>query len=235
MDTKTYKNNNIQPKIHYITIATKPHAILENIVKRAESQNETVTILGKEEDRFIGWQGRGNFGIKLREVYLFLQRPDLLDDDIVLFTDAYDVIYCGNQEQIAKRYLQMEIPILFGAEKFCNPDPGRANEYLFRATEFPFLNSGLFIGRAWALRECMKDYVYDDNHDDQRFWTNKFFDFPQYITLDYQNQIFLNSVGIPPSEILWNGKHAIYRGKNPQFVHINGPDKTDLRFFLPKN
>ena len=221
----------MESRFCYITIATKPHPILENIKLRAESQGETLTVLGEQENRYIGWQSNGNFGIKIKEVYQFLGRMDLDDNDIVLFTDAYDVIYCGNREQIVKRYLKLNKPIVFGAEKFCNPDPARASEYKNVDCEFPFLNSGLFIGRVWALRLCMMDYVFHDAHDDQRFWTDKFFENPDLITLDYANSLFLNTVGISVKEILWNGRHCIYKGRNPQFIHVNGPDKNDLLCF----
>ena len=56
--------------------------------------------------------------------------------------------------------------------------------------QFPYLNSGMFIGSVKALRECMKEYQYNDNDDDQRFWTTQFFNRPDMIMLDYNNDIF---------------------------------------------
>jgi len=235
METMDTRDTREKDNFFYITIATKPHPILDNIKNRVESQSESITILGEQENRSIGWQSKGNFGIKLKEVYEFLGRMDLQDNDIVLFTDAYDVIYCGNREQIIKRFLKFNKPIVFGGEKFCNPDPSRVSEYSdVLNREFPFLNSGLFIGRVWALRICMMDYVFDDMHDDQRFWTDRFFQYSDLITLDYDHTIFLNTVGIPVNEILWNGRHCIYKGRNPQFIHVNGPDKSDLSVFFPR-
>jgi hypothetical protein len=76
-------------KLHYITVATKPHKVLDALKTKVESLGETLTVLGTQEDRFIGWEGTGNFGIKLREVADFLKRPDLEPGDIVLFTDAF--------------------------------------------------------------------------------------------------------------------------------------------------
>lgn len=223
----------MNPAFYYITIATKPHIILEKIKQRVESQDESIIVLGQHENRPIGWQSTGNFGIKLKEVQDFIMRNDIKHDDIVLFTDAYDVIYGGSRDEIIRRFLAFDKPIIFGCEKYCNPDPRLETQYKFRDTEFPFLNSGLFIGRVWALCQCMEKYKYNDKHDDQFFWTLQFLNKPDLIGLDYQNSLFLNTAGISANDIGWDGRSATYHGKNPLFVHINGPDKSDLRHFLP--
>jgi len=54
---------------HHITIATKPHQILEVMKTRAKRQGEKINILAEKEDRYIGWQANANFGLKLKEVY----------------------------------------------------------------------------------------------------------------------------------------------------------------------
>jgi hypothetical protein len=80
--------SSIKNHLHYITIATKPHPILELIKTRVEKQGENITILGLQENRNIGWNDRANFGVKLREVYNYIWNVDLDPDDIILFTDA---------------------------------------------------------------------------------------------------------------------------------------------------
>jgi hypothetical protein len=222
------------PRIFYITVATMPHIILDIIKSRLDIQGESIVVLGQEENRPIGWQSTGNFGAKLSHVYSFIHRVDIHDDDIVLFTDAYDVIYCGDLSQIVSRFLAMNIPILFGAETICNPDPGVSAKYPKTHTEqeFPYLNSGMFIGRAWALRECMNGMAFSDSDDDQRFWTGLFLRHPDLIHLDYENRLFLNTAGVDLDLIAWNGQYAHYRDRNPMFVHVNGPEKNDLRKFL---
>ena len=225
-------NNNDDPTLHYITIATMPHITLEKIVARVKKQNEKITILGGHENRYIGWHSRGNFGIKLKEVQNFINNPDLDDQEIVLFTDAYDVIYYGNHDEIIKRYLSFGHPIVFGAEKFCNPDPKYEKHYLFKDTEFPFLNSGMFIGRVWALREILSKYIYNDSHDDQLYWTIQFINNPQLIKLDYKNILFLNSFGIDINLINHDENQCFYNNANPLFLHINSPDKSELQHFI---
>jgi hypothetical protein len=218
--------------LYYITIATKPHKVLDKIISTVKKNKETIEVLGLSENRLIGWEGHQNFGVKLRELYNFINRPTLSDNDIVLFTDAYDVAYVGDQKEILTRYKTFKKPIVFGAETGCHPDPNRASEYKQKDTEFPYLNSGMIIGRVGPLRQCMKGYQYDDRHDDQRFWTQAFFDNQNLIELDHDNLLFLNTSDIEMEEFDWNKKTVWYKRRNPQFVHVNGPDKTLINIFL---
>lgn len=220
--------------LYYITVATKPHRVLNKIQEHCAKNGETIHILGGQENRLIGWEGHQNFGVKLREVAEFLKKPELNNDDIILFTDAYDVVYCGTQKEILKRFLEFGKDIVFGCEKQCNPDPPRAKEYKIRDREFSYLNSGLFIGRVAALRKCILDYQYNDNDDDQRYWTTQFFNKPELITLDYNNSIFLNTVDIEMRYFVWDQSEsiALYKDTNPLFVHVNGPDKSMVNELL---
>jgi hypothetical protein len=218
--------------LHYITVATKPHEILNRIREKVTMQSENITILGEQENRSIGWNSTGNFGVKLKEVRDFLMRDDVSDNDIVLFTDAYDVIYYGTRDEIIRRYLTFSKPIVFGCETTCNPIPAYEKYYTNKSCEFPFLNSGLFIGRADALRTCIRDYKYNDKDDDQAFWTVRFLETNKdLITLDYENRLFLNTYGVDLSLIKFEGGSCEYKGATPLFVHVNGPDKGDLRHF----
>jgi hypothetical protein len=220
-------------KLRYITVATKPHEILNRIKDRVEKQNEKIIVLGEQENRAIGWNSMGNFGVKLREVRDFLLRPEVADDDIILFTDSYDVIYQGNFYEIVTRFTEFSKPLVFGCETTCNPIPSYEQYYQYRDYEFPYLNSGLFIGTAWALRKCFVGYQYNDRDDDQGFWTVQFLDKNKdFFVLDYQNRLFLNTYGIDLSLIKQDGGKFSYKGAAPSFIHVNGPDKKELNFFV---
>jgi hypothetical protein len=224
-------------KFYYITVATKPHIVLDTIKQKVNKLDESIIILGESENRWIGWEGNGNFGVKLREVFDFLKRPELNPDDIILFTDAYDVVYCGNRPEIIKRYLEFSKPIIFGCEKLCQPDMFLAERYNNRDKEFPYLNSGMFIGRVWALRQCMEGYQYIDKVEDQRYWTDKFLNTnSDIIELDYDNKLFLNTVEMNMSWVLIDrdefGTMFLYKDKNPMFVHVNGPDKQFINSLI---
>ena len=219
-------------RLYYITVSTQPHEILDRIKQKLDQQNETIYVLGEQENRAIGWNSSGNFGVKLKEVRDFLMRSDVAEDDIILFTDAYDVIYYGNRDEIVRRYLEFSKPIVFGCETTCNPVPAYAQFYANKDREFPFLNSGLFIGRAWALRKCISSYSYNDRDDDQAFWTVQFLETNKnLIELDYSNRLFLNTYGVDLALVKVGDGFCEYKGSRPMFVHVNGPDKDDLRHF----
>ena len=218
---------------YYITVATISHPILEKLKKNVKEKGETIEVLGEQEKRVIGWENQQRFGIKLREVSNFLKRPTLNPEDIILFTDGFDVAYFGTKEEILRRYYQFNHPIVFGCETDCWPDPNRVSEYMAKnatkaGVEFPYLNSGMFIGTVDALRKCIINYNYNDKDDDQRYWTTQYLENPQLITLDYYNFLFLNTSGYQESFFTYDIENnvAYYKASNPQFVHVNGPDKS---------
>jgi hypothetical protein len=153
--------------------------------------------------------------------------------DIILFTDGFDVAYFGTQDEVLRRYREFNHPIVFGCEKDCHPDPQRVSEYISKnATkqdaEFPYLNSGMFIGTVEALRQCIINYNYNDTDDDQRYWTTQYLENPGLITLDYYNSLFLNTSGYQQQFFAYDTEDnvAYYKASNPIFVHVNGPDKS---------
>jgi hypothetical protein len=86
----------------------------------------------------------------------------------------------------------------------------------------------MFIGKVESLRKCTEKYKYDDTHDDQRYWTTQFLEFPELITLDYENKMFLNTSGFNENLFIYNidSQMAMYKAKSPLFVHVNGPEKS---------
>ena len=226
----------MQDSLFYITVSTRPHRVLNALQKKVQDQNETLLVFGQEENRAIGWESHQNFGLKLKYVSEFLKQSTVQPYDFVLFTDAYDVAYYGTKSDIIERFLSFKKPIVFGSERFCNPDPHLEKEYKLRDVDFPFLNSGMFIGYAWALNQFIGKYQYNDVDDDQRFWTRQFLNNPDFFALDYENQLFLNTAGINETDIsilTKKGRKEInYRGKQPLFVHVNGPDKKFIDSLL---
>lgn len=220
-----------EPALYYITLATKPHRVLDRLQERIPE----IIVLGKEEDRQIGWEGSQNFGLKLKTVSDFVNRHPMYPHDIVLFTDAYDVACCGSLSELLKRFKTFHKPIVFGAETFCNPDPQMAAKYKnTHDYEFPYLNSGFFIGYVWALQYCISAYEYNDGDDDQRYWTKQYLENNDLIELDYFNRMVLNTAGMDASGFAYKKEEnrATYKSRNPLFVHINGPDKLPIEEFL---
>ena len=219
--------------MHIITVATKPHPMLELLTQQVKDGGGSLIPLGLEHDKTIGWEASGNLGLKLKLVNDFLNEHD--SKDIVLFVDAYDVVFKGNVTDILERYKTFSKPLVFGAEKTCFPGefyskyPEHTKEYPFR-----FLNSGLFIGTVSAIRECFQEYVYVDGINDQAWWKQKFLDRPDLIELDYNNTLFLNCCNVDKNTIILEDKIQ-YNDKNPLFLHFNGPSKAIMNRYAKLN
>ena len=217
---------------YLITVATKPHPVLDILVKNVKSKKEDIEILGLYENNYsIGHDthcGR-SFSVKLKEVYKFINRPYLNPNDIVLFTDAYDVYYCGDKTTILNRFKEQNKPVIFGAEKCCYPDASKSILYPSTNSQFRYLNSGLFIGKVETLRKCMENFEneFHDNLDDQLWWTNVFLNNQDTVGLDYENKLFLNCVWLNEKDLSINQDKVtfLYNNSTPQFVHGNGPSK----------
>jgi hypothetical protein len=220
------------PACYYITVATKPHPVLDKLLNKTKNMGETLIVLGESEGRTIGWEATGNFGVKLREFVNFVNSPELAEDDIVLFTDAYDVAYFGNRRQVIHRFSEFKKPIVFGSERYCFPDQHLKNQYPDLNHEFPYLNSGMCIGYVWAFRRCVAGYCFNDGDIDQRFWTRKFLENLDLIELDYENRLFINMCDIEMAEFSCYQNRIFYKERNPLFIHFNGPDKKMIYDYL---
>lgn len=94
---------------------------------------------------------------------------------LVMFTDSYDVIFTGTAEEIIQRYDDSGATVLFGAEDFCWPDKSLKSSYPPAPIEngLRFLNSGGFIGPAWALHDLLESGGrIEDKDDDQLYYTH---------------------------------------------------------------
>ena len=49
-------------------------------------------------------------------------------EKIIMFTDAYDVLFNADQEKILEQFLQFNARVVFSAEGFCWPDPNLASK-----------------------------------------------------------------------------------------------------------
>ena len=140
----------------------------------------------------VDWKGTdmtgmgGGMKINLMKKYL----KDKHDDDIILFTDAYDVFYADNLETIHERFLDMGNDIIFSGEMVCWPKPELMDKFPDSPTRFRFINSGTYIGRAKELRRLMNHESIKDNEDDQLFVHHAFFSGRYDIGIDYECYIF---------------------------------------------
>tara|TARA_B100001093_G_scaffold93118_1_gene85333 strand:+ start:7538 stop:9850 length:2313 start_codon:yes stop_codon:yes gene_type:complete len=119
-----------------------------------------------------------------------------LQNTIVLFTDAYDVLICGNMQtildsyfQAIKEYKQFD-KVMFSGEKVCWPDESLINMYPHSNEYFRFLNSGSFIGTAYNILEIIENASIKNDQDDQLYYSKYFIFNPEKIFIDYHCILF---------------------------------------------
>jgi hypothetical protein len=177
--------------------------------------------MGKILGRGVEWKC---FGTKLAILRDFINNST---EDIILYTDARDVVYFSDDKPILEEFLKMDCKILFGADT--NLFPNKELVHGDPSKKYRYLNSGLFIGYTKHLRELFNSIELVDGMDDQEALQKKYIEGAP-ITLDTECRIFQN---------LWdeNGGrtcnfdmyyHITYiknllTGTRPKIFHAPGP------------
>jgi GR25 family glycosyltransferase involved in LPS biosynthesis len=228
---RTRKQKGGSEKIHYITVSTKDTPDLQNLIKSAKKNMWDLNVLGLEMNTSELGHANKKFGMKLRLVKDYLSKCN--SEDILLFTDAWDVLVFGTKEEVLERYKKFNKSIIFNAEKFCWPDEGRKNEYDTLTEEFPFLNSGGYIGKVKDIARFLDNYNNEEDIDDQRFWTDQYMKNRDIIGLDHKNDIFICCAGNNIKDYSIENQKLKYKDRYPLILHANGPGKeTFINPFL---
>ena len=233
--------------LHHITVATRAEEGVYRFVRSLAWHGDDVKLLGGGDPRFQAW-GKG-FGVKVEQFLTFAR--SVPPDDLILMTDAYDVIMLRGHEGVLAGYARAlarlegtpdpagaarRVSLLVSAERLCSPDAARAAAYpaADRATPFPYLNSGTFIGRAGSLVALLSSDSMDLDTNDQVFFTGLYLrsltdaSLPR-VALDHGNDVFLvltgpamrwaDEVAYDPAARVW--RHGV-TGGTPSVFHAPG-------------
>ena len=174
-------------KVHPLTIGTDRKKC-SRLFTSARHCGIDIVNLGNN----VEWQGTdmvgpgGGHKVNLLREYI----NKLPDNDVILFTDAYDVFYADNLETITERYLGFNCKVLFSAEQYCWPDADLEHVFPDAPTKYRFLNSGTFIGEVGELKKMLATDSVDDDGDDQLYYQKLFLSGKFDIQLDYEGYIF---------------------------------------------
>lgn len=209
--------------INVITVGTDESKM--SILQQSAIRNQIKLVnLGKN----VPWRGgdmaAGQGGGQ--KINLIRQHIGNLPDDApVLFIDGYDGLFIDNTETIEERFLGFDCDILFAAEKNCWPDPDMWVLFPKSETPYRYLNSGLFVGKAGALKSFFNMEI--DDKDDDQLWVQQKFLEPNglNIKLDYEGYVFQcdDEVKVEGSQIS-NGMCF------PCVYHGNGGDEAKQRY-----
>ena len=153
-----------------------------------------------------------------------------LDDDIICFIDAYDVLVNENLDDLLEKFKNYKCELLIGCEKNCYPFIYK-EKYPDTESIYKYVNSGGYIGYKhavqkifnWKSYEEIDDICYD--YGDQSYFIEYFLsNQSEKIKLDTECVIFQNMHLVNWNEIIFNyGKiHNRMLNTIPCFIHFNG-------------
>jgi hypothetical protein len=153
-----------------------------------------------------------------------------LEDDIICFIDAYDVLVNQSIDNLLEKFYYYNCDLLIGAELNCYPLMYKIM-YPELNSKYKYVNSGGYIGYKHALQKLFNWKSYNDiykicsNGGDQSYFTEYFLsNSSNKIKLDNECLIFQNMHLVNWNELSFNsGK--LYNNilkTSPCFIHFNG-------------
>lgn len=225
----------------FITVSNKPHPGLELYKASAKRCGIHPIILGMGDSRKLG-HGSGYFGVKLDYVLQYLNSVED-KDELILFTDAWDIVFVDSAELIerkARYLLQGGALAVFAAEKYESPKTSYPYVIDKYSKDFPYLNSGAYVGKAKNLLLLLKRFstwpkLQQDKTDDQEYFISEYFatNTPRSIVLDHSS--FLFACMLHSNAIVLKGKVVMPHSHTlPSILHFQGYEKNILPYVHPE-
>lgn len=166
-------------------------------------------------------------------------------DELVVYTDAFDVVLIRDPAELAARYRAFASPIVLSTEPgFTWKLPGR----LAASRAYPpaggksgmyrYLNSGGYVGTAGALAAMLGELDYASAVDCDQSLINKWFmENPGRAALDYDQEIFASSAcqsGLERKLYRFDGTHLTNTrtGGKPFFFHFPAENRLCTKHVL---
>ena len=218
------------------TVATSPKQELFNMVNSGALAGVSVDVLGLGEE----WEGNPTKA-KLYRAYV----SKMASDQLVLLADAYDVLLSPDLQQVVTTYHQnWEGKILFGGEVRCWPDASFELLYPPSTSQFRYLNSGAYIGRADAILTMLDEILGYASLlvSDQRAFTRYMLLHPDQVSIDEDAEVFRSlhmHASVPGANLIYDYDRFIGTADNmtnfPLLVHGNGNDGNRYYAHVAKN
>lgn len=140
----------------------------------------------------------GSLSEKDRLLMNLVERVD--DETIIMFVDGYDTVICSNKDEIVNKFLSYNVPLVVSAELNCHPDQELASYFPESEYGAKYLNTGGFIGYAWAIKEMImkarKVNVPDNRKlqlSNQYRWIRVFLENQNNVKLDNSSSLFFSA------------------------------------------
>lgn len=184
----------------------------------------------------------GGLMTKPRVLYDLIKNKTI-DTTHIIFTDAWDFLFCTHPDEIMEAYGWFNSPLVISSEANCFPDDLKEDfDNLKPTTKYKYLNSGFICGETEAILYCLEKMdlqnIPDDHFDgeknihpnDQFEWMKIAIKYPELITLDYKQILSQTLHGATIDEFDFSKERI--RNKNtgsyPCTLHFNGGSKDDM-------
>lgn len=205
-----------------VVYATKPGGFWDGLVASAQRHKIQVDVLG--------WQGQWKgFGHRLLAMQEYVRK--LPDREIVVFVDAYDVVFLRNLADLATEY---EHRCRTNGDRIVLSTETRGPGGVFFQVFFgqcakQNINAGTYIGYAYLLRKvfgriCADPRLCADRYADDQYMLTRFCDRNrEAFAFDMDSSWFLiwGMKDIGKDIKIENGRF-IYNGKQPYILHCPG-------------
>ena len=206
-----------------VTVATHSDRYFDTLLDSAKKNNIELIVLGFGEK----WQGLIWKFIKMID---YLKKVD--PNEIVLFIDAYDVIFIQDSKSIEEKFLEIkkrkEFKILFGVDSI--PTNYLYNYVYNKVFNYKKnknrINSGVYMGYAKDIYDVLNNLHKDNTtneKNDQILIVNEVIKNPQYFYIDTKHEIILNIFGDPfTSNVNLKNENIeiVYNNNKPYLKHI---------------
>ena len=112
------------------------------------------------------------------------------------------------------------------------------NFYKYDFTKpFPFLNSGVIIGKAGTMKTLLEKYTekdIKDSIDDQVLWRKIYLENKDKIAIDYTAKLILNTSLTSKNDYIFKNNTFTYKetNTNPSIIHAQGPEVLGFKSYL---
>ncbi len=211
-----------------LTYANKDKRELQNLIRSLDDCHYKHIIVGMGEK----WHGVIN---KTKGYHRQLHQ--LTDEnEVVGLVDAYDVLVCGNSDELIKKYNSIsKNKVLFCGERMCargiNCQP--LNKWWANKKKHKnrYLNSGVIVGKVKDLRELFDWMLKSEIKDDQLAAIDYVENNPDKVMIDYNHEVIATVTGVDFLEFKVKNGRVINKRTNtkPCIIHIPGSG-FDLHF-----
>jgi hypothetical protein len=217
----------VQDDMKVVLYATKPGGYWDGLIASAQRHKIQVDVLGWGTQ----WKGFGHRLLAMREYVRMLP-----DHEIVVFVDAYDVVFLRNLSSMAAEY--EERCRLRGDRIVLSTEARGAGGTIFNlyfgqcANEN--INAGTYIGYAYLIRNILNQVCADagrcaDRTADDQYMLTRFCDHNRDIFgFDTESDWFLvwgmnDAIG---NDVVLKDGNFFYKGKRPYILHC--PANRDM-------